>query len=148
MRLLVKDHKAWSEASGTPVPTRPVVSGNKGINTHISEILSELLEPLVMNLGSAEISSTEEALYRMHSINENIRNGVDISNMCVLKDMCSRYHSQPTLEEEFERMCNLADLFEMNPYENLNDIFGPPSILPHQTTSMLTQTGFQYSANC
>ena len=148
MRLLVKDHKAWSEASGTPVPTRPVVSGNKGINTHISEILSELLEPLVMNLGSAEISSTEEALYRMHSINENIRNGVDISNMCVLKDMCSRYHSQPTLEEEFERMCNLADLFEMNPYEKLNDIFGPPSILPHQTTSMLTQTGSQYSANC
>jgi len=36
MSLLVKDHRIWSFESGTPVPTRPVVSGNCTIDTHLS----------------------------------------------------------------------------------------------------------------
>ena len=37
MVLLVKDHKRIEE--GKVVPTLPVVSGNKCINTHLSELL-------------------------------------------------------------------------------------------------------------
>ena len=45
--LLIKDHKGWSYEEGTPPPSRPVCSGNRGYNRHISEILSLILEPLV-----------------------------------------------------------------------------------------------------
>ena len=51
MSLLIKDHKSWRQDSDDPVPSRPVVSGNRGVNTHLSEILSELLEPLVLEMG-------------------------------------------------------------------------------------------------
>ena len=75
MSLLVKDHKNWSIESGAPVPTRPVVSGNKGVNTHLSEIISEILEPLIMELGGGEISSTEEALHVITETNKSIDRG-------------------------------------------------------------------------
>ena len=51
MAILVKDHKMWDPSSNKPVPTRPVVSGNRGVNTHLSEMVSELLEPLVLEMG-------------------------------------------------------------------------------------------------
>ena len=38
--LLFKDHKSWVSSSGVPPPTRPVMGGNGGMNTHLSEILS------------------------------------------------------------------------------------------------------------
>ena len=62
MILLVKDHKQWDPESKTPVPTRPVVSGNRGINTHLSEWLSELMEPIAIEMGASEVTSTEETL--------------------------------------------------------------------------------------
>ena len=37
MSLLVKDHKPWQEISNKPVPTRPVLSGNDCLNTHLSD---------------------------------------------------------------------------------------------------------------
>ena len=58
MVLLLKDHKKWSPESGAPVPSRPVVSGNKGLNTHLSELISEILEPVALNMQSVEVSST------------------------------------------------------------------------------------------
>ena len=42
--LLVKDHKGWTQGEGTPPPSRPVCSGNKGINRHLSDVLSLILE--------------------------------------------------------------------------------------------------------
>ena len=39
MVLLVKDHKSWKKDA--PIPMRPVVSGNKCINTYLPELLSE-----------------------------------------------------------------------------------------------------------
>ena len=36
--LLIKDHKGWTFEEGTP-PSRPVCSGIKGFNRHISELL-------------------------------------------------------------------------------------------------------------
>ena len=70
MSLLIKDHKSWSETSGKEVPSRPVVSGNKGVNTHLSELVSEVLEPLILELRGGEVSSTEEALNLIESLNK------------------------------------------------------------------------------
>ena len=72
MALLVKDHKLWSPDSCTPVPSCPVVSGNRGVNTHLSELISEMLEPLVLEMGGGEIASTEEALHAITVVNEKI----------------------------------------------------------------------------
>ena len=50
--LLFKDHKGWQINTGTPPPSRPVVSAGSGQNDHLSEIISHILEPIVkMNPG-------------------------------------------------------------------------------------------------
>ena len=74
MFLLVKDHKSWSGDAESAIPTRPVLSGNNCINTHLSELVSELIEPISMRLQGAEINSTEEALNKITNLNMNIRN--------------------------------------------------------------------------
>ena len=76
MVLLIKDHKPWSPDSGKPVPSRPVVSGSRGINTHLSEWVSEFLEPIASDMNSGEISSTEEALARIDIINSEIKSNI------------------------------------------------------------------------
>ena len=47
MSLLFKDHKGWSASLGTVPPTRPVVGGHMGINMHLSELVSDILDPVV-----------------------------------------------------------------------------------------------------
>ena len=47
LSLLYKDHKGWSPSKGTVPSTRPVAGGHLGINLHISEIVSDLLDPVV-----------------------------------------------------------------------------------------------------
>ena len=44
MTLLIKDHKDWSPESDKPVPSRPVVSGNTGLNCHLSEMISHIID--------------------------------------------------------------------------------------------------------
>ena len=73
MFILVKDHKQWTEEEGRPVPSRPVLSGNCCLNTHLSELLSELVEPVSTRLQGAEINSTEEALSKISSLNKHIK---------------------------------------------------------------------------
>ena len=72
MSLLVKDHKMWSFESGAPVPTRPVVSGNCTINTHLSELLSEVIEPIALEQEGSEIQSSEEALALIDELNSKL----------------------------------------------------------------------------
>ena len=84
MNLLVKDHKTWCQESNSPVPSRPVVSGNKGVNTHLSEILSEFLEPLILELGGGEVTSTEEALYMITEANKCMKAGLLPEQMNIL----------------------------------------------------------------
>ena len=81
MVLLVKDHKKWSPESKEPVPTRPVMSGNKGINSHLSEWLSEILEPIALNMASAEVNSTEEALAKIDELNTCLDNGQTLDDL-------------------------------------------------------------------
>ena len=75
LSLLFKDHKGWTVESGTVPPTRPVVGGHVGINVHISEIVSDILDPVVDNyVGSREVISTEDLLARVELLNEKNKN--------------------------------------------------------------------------
>ena len=71
MSLLFKDHKGWSPTSGSAPPTRPVVGGHLGINMHISELVSDILDPVVACYeGGREIISTEDMVARSEILNE------------------------------------------------------------------------------
>ena len=70
LSLLFKDHKGWSPTSGTGPPTRPVVGGHLGINLHISEIVSDIVDPVVTTyVGGREIISTEDMVARVEKLN-------------------------------------------------------------------------------
>ena len=47
LSLLYKDHKGWSKEMRTCPPTRPVAGGHIGMNLHLSEVVSDIVEPLV-----------------------------------------------------------------------------------------------------
>ena len=69
MKLLLKDHKKLP-ADGVP-PTRPVVSASKGINVALSNILSDVLEPVARGIeDSGEVTSTEHLLNEINSLNK------------------------------------------------------------------------------
>ena len=71
MYLTYKDHKGWKGDDGSPPPTRPIAGGNTGMNLHISEALSEMIEPIVdAHEGNNEVISTEDFKARMEIINE------------------------------------------------------------------------------
>ena len=89
MALLVKDHKQWRPDTKKPVPTRPVVSGNRGVNTHLSEIISEFLEPLIMEMGGGEVSSTEEALNAITRVNDLVENKTEPDHMNILQSLAA-----------------------------------------------------------
>ena len=55
--------------SNKPVPTRPVMSGNCTINTHLSEMISEIVEPLALEYDGCEVQSSEEALAVIDQLN-------------------------------------------------------------------------------
>ena len=71
LSLLFKDHKGWSAESGTVPPTRPVMGGHLGMNRHISEIVSDALDPVVSTYqGGREVISTEDMIARAEIKNE------------------------------------------------------------------------------
>ena len=71
MYLTYKDHKGWTGEDGSPPPTRPIAGGNTGMNIHLSEVLSEIIEPLVDAYeGGDEIISTEDFKARIETTNE------------------------------------------------------------------------------
>ena len=73
MTLLVKDHKQWSPGSEGPPPSRPVVSGNNGLNCHLSELISAVIEPIAYEETGNEVDSTDDMLARIKEINEKIK---------------------------------------------------------------------------
>ena len=71
MYLTYKDHKGWDAKGGTPAPTRPICGGNTGMNIHISEALSEFVEPLVDAYeGGSEVISSEDYMAHVEELNE------------------------------------------------------------------------------
>ena len=63
--LLIKDHKSWTEDSGKPVPSRPVISGNSGLNCHLSEMISMIIDPLAYEHNGNEVDSTDDMLDKL-----------------------------------------------------------------------------------
>ena len=74
MVLLIKDHKSWSPDSETSPPSRPVVAGNCGLNSHLSELISHILEPITLEAPGCEIDSTSEMLSKIDKINCELAN--------------------------------------------------------------------------
>ena len=71
--LLYKDHKGWSLNKGPVPPTRPVASGNQGMNLHLSEIISDLLEPVVERFDQGcEVISTEEMIAKVLKMDRSL----------------------------------------------------------------------------
>ena len=52
---------------------RPILSGNSCLNTHLSEIISELIDAITLERNGAEIQSTEEALEKIDQIDKDTR---------------------------------------------------------------------------
>ena len=70
VKLLFKDHKKWDVTSETAPPTRHVAGGHRGLNLHISEIILDLLEPLVGTIkGGKELISTEDFIAKVELLN-------------------------------------------------------------------------------
>ena len=70
VHLLYKDHKGWTRDKGGVPPTRYVAGGNKGMNLHISEVISDILEPMIGRVtGGGEVISTEDNLANLEDIN-------------------------------------------------------------------------------
>ena len=69
MYLLCKDHKTVKP--GDLPSTRPVVSGCKGMNLNLNDILSDILEPLTRAMESDEMISTEDALHLVDTLNKD-----------------------------------------------------------------------------
>ena len=70
MYLTYKDHKGWKGDDNSPPPTRPIAGGNTGMNLHLSEALSEMIEPLAdIYEGANEIISTEELKAKIEALN-------------------------------------------------------------------------------
>ena len=54
-------------------PTRPIAGGNAGMNLHISEILSDIVEPIVDCCEDGnEVVSTEDMVARMEVVNDEM----------------------------------------------------------------------------
>ena len=77
--------------------TRPVVSGNRNINTHLSEFISEILEPIAKEMNSGEVVSTEEALAKIDSLNQTIRANLDTPHSDVLAQLANKSDVRHTI---------------------------------------------------
>ena len=72
MSLLTKDHKNWSFESGDPIPSRPVISGNTGLNCQMSELMSNIIEPITYEHDGRDVDSTDDMIVRLKNLNEKL----------------------------------------------------------------------------
>ena len=73
IQLLYKDHKGWVKSMGKIPPTRQVAGGHRGINLHLSELVSDLMEPMVGAIkGGREAISTEDMVAKVEGVNKNM----------------------------------------------------------------------------
>ena len=71
--LTMKDHKGWVMESGKVPPTRPIAGGNAGMNIHLSELLSGVLEPVADQFRDGnEVISTEDFVARLVEYNQKV----------------------------------------------------------------------------
>ena len=74
LSLLYEDHKGWTPDIGGCPPTRPVAGGHLGMNIHISEIISKIIEPMADTFnGGREVIITEDLLARIEEVNQKMK---------------------------------------------------------------------------
>ena len=56
----------------TPLPSRPVVSGNCGLNSHSHQLISLVMEPVTNESSGHEIESTTEMLHRISELDKRL----------------------------------------------------------------------------
>ena len=110
MKILIKDHKQWSPGSETSPPSRPVVNGRAGYNAHLSEILSQILEPIAVEMTGAEIDSTEEALAAFEQVNKKVNEDPNWRKINILPKIFN------------------PDTNEINLPDTKNDLMGPKTL--------------------
>ena len=57
-----------------PPPSRPVISGNSGLNRHLSEMISLVIEPVASESKGFEADSTGEMLAKIDELNDKLSN--------------------------------------------------------------------------
>ena len=112
--LLIKDHKGWSEGDNEPPPSRPVCSGNGGVNKHLSEIVSYMLVPLAHSMDGAEIDSTGSMLEKIEKLNNKLSKGQidEIPDMKEQMNCCgvmteTKRFNMDLKEKRIERLRNI-----------------------------------------
>ena len=69
--LLYKDHKGWTIETGDAPPTRPVASSGGGQDDHLSETVSQILEPVANTwTGGMETTSTQDFVSKIVELNK------------------------------------------------------------------------------
>ena len=105
LQLLIKDHKGWSPESNTVPPSRPVVNGSEGLNMHLSELISKILEPFAEESGSYEVNSTGHMLHKIDELNKKL------------------HKNEEPLEMESESKEDISDTLISKQNENVRRIF-------------------------
>ena len=77
LSLLAKDNKKWDPTKG-PIPTRAVVGANQGQNVHLSDVVSDILEPLATCMISMEANSSEDWFSNIDEYNMKVKAKVTI----------------------------------------------------------------------
>ena len=98
--VLLKDHKPVVQ--GELPKTRPVCSSQQGLNYHLQNILSDVVEPLAEEVrGGIEVGSTEDLLHEVDQLNkwwmEN-KIGEDLGDVMILG--CDAVSLFPNLKKE------------------------------------------------
>ena len=67
--------------SESPPPSRPVIAGNVGLNCHLSEIISKIVEPITLTSEGFDIESTQNMLHIISKFNKELNNNeVEVVN--------------------------------------------------------------------
>ena len=73
MSLLFMDHKSLTFGSKEPVPNRPVISGNSGLNCHLSKFFSQVVDLIAHKHDGEEVDSTDDMISKIGGLNSCIR---------------------------------------------------------------------------
>ena len=141
--LLYKDHKGWSLQKGPVPPTRPVASGNRGMNMHLSEIISEILEPVADGVeNTCEVVSTEDMIAKMLKKDRSLEgwtrdtwwNGVIYEGYTACMKCVG--HEDYTFDKQNPELCscmeigqNAKDMVKLNLYSKKNGQKGSKSMV-------------------
>ena len=108
--LLFKDHKGWSVSLGGAPPSRPVASAGSGQNDHMSETISQMLEPVANTWKKGmEVNSTQDFISKMDKINEEDRKLEDIDLDKVDMELALERGNGSVDEEEDDLNLNNCD---------------------------------------